>query len=508
METSKHEERVEALTVQCLKDPMWRLANLYYIQDKDGKTIKYKPNYAQQRLYDNLRTRNLVLKARQIGFSTGIDIFLLDCCLFIRGFHAGIVGDTEDTAADLFRTKIQFPYEHMAPEFQQFVNIVTANKSQYEFTNGSVIETGVTLRSGTCQAVHVSEFGKISVEHPDRADEIISGSLETVPIDGIAFIESTARGRGGRFYEYYQQAKKMVGKELTDLDYQLQFFPWYEYPEYKIDSKDVVIPARLIEYFAQLNAQWGVKLTPSQMAWYAKKELALGDKMKREYPSYADEAFEQSLEGAYFTKEINECRKAGRICAVPYDPALPVMTHWDLGHWDYMAIVFTQQHGQREMRVIDYFESNQSGFPFYAGVLKDRSRDYGYKYSQLHNAPHDIRTHELSGKTRMEMAAEVGIHFKAVPRIEDKQDAIELARKVFKYCVFDASKCAALILHLEEYSKSWDSVNGMWKPGEPAKSKHCHGADAYMTLAQGTEWPEEEEIITTPSNWTSNRRKF
>lgn len=493
METKKRKERAPTseVTDANLADSMWRLNNLYWIQDKAGKTVLFVPNVAQKKLYDDLHSRNLIVKARQLGFSTGIDIFMLDCALFMPGFHAGIVADTEDTAQDLFRTKVQFPYEHLPPSLQSAVNIVTANKSMYEFTNGSAVEAGVTLRSGTFQSVHVSEFAKISVEHPERADEIVSGSLETVPTDGIAFIESTARGRGGRFYDYYKQAAKNNIKNLTDLDYRLHFFAWFNSPEYEIDPSGVVMPERLTEYFNTLS----VPLSPGQKAWYCKKEQALGEDMKREYPSTCEEAFEQSLEGAYFTRQLAQARNEGRICVVPLDSHLPVDTHWDLGMDDYMAIIFTQKHAGK-IRVVDFFECNGEGLPFYAKVLQTK----GYKYGQ-HNAPHDIQVKELSGKTRLEQAAALGIRFTVVPRIQDKADAIEMARSLFKHCVFDATHCSTLLTHLEEYRKAWDSVNGVWK-SDPAKTDHNHAADAFMTLAQGEDIPKENIILTSgTSNW-------
>ena len=75
---------------------------------------------------------------------------------------------------------------------------------------------------------------------------------------------------------------------------------------------------------------------------------------------------------------------------MPYDPALPVDTDWDLGIGDAMAIWFSQSLRPGEVRLIDYYENSGEGLPFYAGVLKDK----GYVYGE-HWAPHDIRVREL-----------------------------------------------------------------------------------------------------------------
>jgi hypothetical protein len=59
-------------------DPWWRLCNLYRAISDDGKEFKFYPNDNQERLYRNLWFLNLILKARQQGFTTFIDLILLD----------------------------------------------------------------------------------------------------------------------------------------------------------------------------------------------------------------------------------------------------------------------------------------------------------------------------------------------------------------------------------------------------------------------------------------------
>ena len=88
-------------------------------------------------------------------------------------------------------------------------------------------------------------------------------------------------------------------------------------------------------------------------------------------------------QGAYYTTLLAAARKDGRITRVPYDPALPVDTDWDLGIGDAMAIWFSQSLRSGEVRLIDYYENSGEGLPHYAGVLKEK----GYVYGE-HWAPH------------------------------------------------------------------------------------------------------------------------
>ena len=70
----------------CLSDPIWRLCSgqLYKIKVKpkndddedESRVVPFKPNRAQKKLMKRLHKRNIVLKARQMGFTTFI------CMLF------------------------------------------------------------------------------------------------------------------------------------------------------------------------------------------------------------------------------------------------------------------------------------------------------------------------------------------------------------------------------------------------------------------------------------------
>ena len=77
-----------------LADPLWRLNNLYWIENKNGRMQRFAPNAAQLRLHHNLWYRNAVLKARQLGISTYVAMLMLDNCLFTPNFHAGIIDKT------------------------------------------------------------------------------------------------------------------------------------------------------------------------------------------------------------------------------------------------------------------------------------------------------------------------------------------------------------------------------------------------------------------------------
>src|SRR6187402_1419632 len=103
-------------------DRRWRLNNLYYIQNKLGEVVLFELNEAQTKLLDDLHFLNIILKARQMGFSTFILILALDCCIFNSNFAAGLVADTIDNAKGLLK-RIKFAYERLPAEIRAVVAI-------------------------------------------------------------------------------------------------------------------------------------------------------------------------------------------------------------------------------------------------------------------------------------------------------------------------------------------------------------------------------------------------
>src|SRR5687767_6904842 len=94
-------------------DPRWRLNNLYFVTDKEGRRTQFKLNWAQLKLLDELHEFSLILKARQLGFTTLIQLIMLDACLFNSNVRAGTIAHRLDDARTIFRDKIRYPYENL-----------------------------------------------------------------------------------------------------------------------------------------------------------------------------------------------------------------------------------------------------------------------------------------------------------------------------------------------------------------------------------------------------------
>lgn len=195
------------------------------------------------------------------------------------------------------------------------------------------------------------------------------------------------------------------------------------------------------------------------------------------------------IPGAIYRDQLEKTRIEGRIGRVAHDPVLPVHTFWDLGVGDSTCIWFVQQV-RDEVRVIDYYEASGEGLPHYAQVLQAR----GYTYGR-HWAPHDIQVRELgSGRSRVEVAASLGIRFDVTPNI-GIDDGIHALRMLFGRLWFDAERCKVGIEALANYRWEYNEKMGEFKP-RPVHDWSSHAADAarYMAVALREELPKAKPV--------------
>jgi hypothetical protein len=458
-------------------DPLWRLNNLYNIIDKTGKKRIFRLNWAQRELYDKMHYCNIILKARQLGVSTFVSILFLDRCLFNSNVAAGIISHTREDAEALFK-KIKFAYDNLPEELKKERSANTDSARELVFNNGSSLRVGTSMRGSTFQYLHISEFGKICAEFPEKASEIITGSLNTLAPGQYVIIESTAKGRIGHFYDMTKiaQAATTSNKELSKLDFKFFFFPWWQHPDYKISANGVLITPELNKYFDSLKSDYKIDLNLEQKAWYIKKSITQGDSMMQEYPSTPEEAFFSSNEGLYYGRQMAKARTEGRIRKVFHDPNLATYVAIDIGYKDPTAIWFFQLCHQ-EIRLIDYYENSNEPLTHYLKIIKSKP----YNISKFF-APHDAKVHEYStGLSRADVAQQNGVTFSIAPKLE-VIDGINAVRNMLDRCYFDEEKCYDGILALENYSKTWNSSMGMW--GDTPLHDHAsNGADAFRYLA-------------------------
>jgi len=191
-------------------------------------------------------------------------------------------------------------------------------------------------------------------------------------------------------------------------------------------------------------------------------------------------SFELGVEGAYYTKYIDKMRIDGRIGNIDYETGHKVHTAWDIGYSDATSIIFFQQIGPM-LRVIDYYEASKQGLEHYAKVINQKAEEHGWIYGR-HFGPHDIAVHEwTSGLTRLEKAADLGIHFSITPAFS-LLDGIETLRSAFSRMYIDENKCSKLIKALENYRQEYDEDKKIYKE-KPLHNWASHAADCARYMA-------------------------
>lgn len=495
---------------RCLADPIWRIFSgcLYKIKIKGDDFVNelgqveeaptyelpFKPNDAQMRFLNRLWYRNIILKARQLGFTTLISVLWLDHALFNANQHCGVIAQNLETVGDIFTDKIKFAYDNLPAEILERFPLKTNNGTEMEFAhNGSKISVATSFRGGTMHRLLISEYGKICAQSPGKAKEVRTGSLPAVPTTGICVIESTAEGRGGDFFDKVQIAQKNFAsrKRLTPKDFRLHFYGWWEEPKYRIDSSEVVISLKdhnnfdHIEIVVSKNLGKKIKIDPDQRAWYisTRDNDLSGDQalMWQEYPSFPDEAFQVSTEGNYYAKDMLELRKRSGITQIEVLD-VPTCTFWDIGNHDGCAIWFHQMMNQQD-RFIDYEEDHYKDLRHYAKLIKDKP----YLY-HTHYLPHDAAHQRLGdyNKSVLEMLEELlpGHNFVVIPRITLLTTGIQQTRRHLKNAWFDEERCKLGIERIEGYKKKFNQQANMFID-QPDKSNGCsEGADALRQWAQ------------------------
>jgi len=465
-----------------LFDKEYRMNNLYYIIDKNGDNILFVMNEVQREVFHNLHNKNLILKARQLGMSTMAILYLLDEVLFCHYTSAGIVSYSLPHAQHIFKNIVGHAINNF-PLKSEDLGIKSQSTKEITFNNGSNFRVDTSLRGGTTQLVLITEFGKTCSRSPAKSEEIITGTLESVPTNGIILIESTGEGTSGAFTEACLAASARGNEDLTTSDYKLHFFPWFTESKYTSDEA-IEIDICTKDYFTKLEHELDMEFSLGQKKWYQKKWEWLGEKVQQEYPSTISESFVSNAEAFYFAKALQDARQEDRICSHSvYDPLLPVYVAADIGVTDLTVITFFQlHHGER--RIIDYYADTNKDLDFYVNHLINEKR-YIYHTIAL---PHDsvkkgnVTVDNIYFYEFKRLFAHTGTKVIVLDQ-SDRNAGIGNAVHKTRKTVFDETKCKDYITHISKYQKKWSEQLSRYV-NEPLHNVHSDYADSYRYAHQ------------------------
>jgi hypothetical protein len=420
---------------------------------------------------------------------------MLDETMFNANLSAGIVSYSLEHAQHIFKRILGHALDNLTPGMKEIAGVVQRSAREITFKNGSFLRVDTTLRGGSYQAILVSEFGKTCARNPLKADEVITGTLQAVPIDGQVIIESTAEGSESYFYEMVNQAAQRGNENLSPLEYKLFFFNWLTETAYRM-KQSVTIDYELLEYFNKIEKELSCTIDQEQRNWYAHQRSILGDKIRQEFCSTIAESFLSNSDAYYFQQCIEKAYNENRMLNTPlYDALEPVYVAMDIGVNDLTVITFFQVvHG--EIRIIDYYEDSSKGVDFYCNFLLN-DKKYIYKTVFL---PHDAvkrdgivveNTYERDFKRYLQHTDTRVIVLKRT----DKQIQINNAKIKMDRCVFAINKVKPLINYLQKYRKKWSEQFGKYLD-IPLHSIDSNAADAFQYLCQAVDHIEKVGSIS------------
>lgn len=249
--------------------------------------------------------RAVILKARQIGFSTLVQGMLIQRATLTANYHTAVVAHDRETGAKLYRIGQRF-YGNLPAEVKpeiashrraQFLHFGDKGESwmhgdvwpdsTYYVDTANETEAG---RGGTFSAIHGSEVAFWA----DFTTKI-TALQAAVPDDPetMLFLESTANGHN-EFKDFWDQT--YAGEN----DYIPFFWAWHQEPSYTLPfSNDqereafVVGDGAVGEDEEMLIDRFGLSLEQLNWRRYTISNKTAGriDKFKQEYPSFPEEAF-------------------------------------------------------------------------------------------------------------------------------------------------------------------------------------------------------------------------
>ena len=251
---------------QIVNDPRLFASSFLKILNKQKELRPLLWNRAQADFQAHRTGRDLILKARQLGFST-----LIQGEMFRRtvtSTRSTITLAHDDTTTGLLRRMADRYYENCKfNDIQPARKYANAGLTTYpELNSEAIIAKAGSQDVG--RGATLTDFHGSEVAYWPDAESILSGALQSGNPDTV--LESTPNGAQGTFYELC-----MDGRGI----WTMHFYPWWWDASYTIESDT---PIQYTDEEAALVAKHN--LDAGQIRWRREKQRELGRLFVQEYP--------------------------------------------------------------------------------------------------------------------------------------------------------------------------------------------------------------------------------
>lgn len=277
------------------------------IRNKKSKIVPLKFNEPQLKYYNIIKSlkeqgkpiRIIILKARQLGFSTATEGIFFKETVTKSNINTAIVAHKEDSTRNLFNMS-KLMYDQLPDAIKPSKKASNAQELVFDNDNGTGLKSKIKCftaggtgigRSDTLNNLHLSELAFWTGDKK----ETLTGLLQAVPNDPdtMVVIESTANG-----FEYFKELwdNSVAGKN----DFVPVFIGWNELIDYQMPYTGF----ELTKEEKELQKTFG--LTLEQLTW---RRWCIANncgndiqQFKQEYPITPEEAF-ISTGKCYFEQE-------------------------------------------------------------------------------------------------------------------------------------------------------------------------------------------------------------
>ena len=282
------------------------------IRTKAGDISPLSLNPAQEILDEAVRKqlatdgkiRVIILKARQQGLSTYVGGYLYFAVSQQKARKAMVITHHADSTRALFDMTKRY-HEHCPEILKPHTKYSSRRELSFDILDSSyVVATagGDSVGRGeTLTHVHASE---LAFWPKSSAQDIWNGLVQAVPNtqNTAVFIESTANGVTGTFYDLWRGAVDGTNGFVP------VFIPWFADPTYR-----EAVPANFERTPEEIELVTKYDLDDEQLMFRRRKIAQNGiDLFKQEYPAEAEEAFLTTGRPVFNPEQLTECLDKAR----------------------------------------------------------------------------------------------------------------------------------------------------------------------------------------------------
>lgn len=366
------------LLAEVKKNPEKLIESVFYIVDKDKRSVPFFLNDVQKDFIDRLNNaidefvrgervhlRFLVLKGRQQGFTSLITAYQLACTIIRRNFEGLTAADEEGNTAAIFENKAKHLYDQLPEMLKPTEKYNNRKQLLFDKIRSSWEVRTASKEMGRSRTVSFFHGSEVAFWRPLISD--VQASLgESLTKGAIQIFESTANGLN----EF---------KDLWDSDTWINcFYEWWRTPEYRMSFESDERKEWFMSQLEKMDWIWKrckwlldvIGLDLEQVYWYYLKWESYIDKekIKQEYPCSDKEAFLSSGRPVFEPSPIIERIEQLKIQYAKEEPLRgSFIFEWnDPDHKD-RIIDDSIKFVPNPYGFVTIYEDKQEGYPYVIG---------------------------------------------------------------------------------------------------------------------------------------------